>query len=122
MSFLDQLALAAALIPVVGDVAGAAADTSMYMNDPSSRTMGNYAMSGLGMLPFVPSAGIIRTLRRTLKSITGHELGATYRSKNWKTNYTVEAIHDNGDVTVRWADGHKTTHQTPVGKDKKVSP
>jgi len=41
--------------PIVGDAAGLAADAQMYANQPETRTLGNYAMSALGALPFVPS-------------------------------------------------------------------
>lgn len=41
--------------PVIGDAAGLAADAQMYANQPETRTMGNYALTALGALPFVPS-------------------------------------------------------------------
>jgi len=41
--------------PIVGDAAGLAADAQMYANQPETRTLGNYALSALGALPFVPS-------------------------------------------------------------------
>lgn len=40
-----------------GDVLGPVADAYMYATDPSSRTPGNFALSALGLLPFVPSMG-----------------------------------------------------------------
>jgi hypothetical protein len=55
-------------------------------------------------------------------------LGATYVSSYWKETYTVEKIHDNGMVTVRWhGDGpsgggeRRTTHCTHVGDAKRVA-
>lgn len=41
--------------PIVGDAAGLAADAQMYANQPETRTMGNYALTALGALPFVPA-------------------------------------------------------------------
>lgn len=54
---LDLAALAATPVPVVGDVAGLAADGYRFATDPSSRTLGNAAWASLGMLPFVPAMG-----------------------------------------------------------------
>lgn len=51
---------AAGMMPgPTGDLLGPLADAYMYATDPESRTPGNFAMSALGLLPFVPSmAGI----------------------------------------------------------------
>jgi hypothetical protein len=43
------------LVPVLGDLLGLGADINRYATDPESRTAGNFALSGLGMLPFVPA-------------------------------------------------------------------
>jgi hypothetical protein len=48
--------IGANFLPGIGDVIGVAQDANMYWQDPSSRTPFNYAMSGLGLLPFVPAA------------------------------------------------------------------
>ncbi len=55
---LDALALSTMPVPVVGDVAGLASDAYRFATDPSSRTWGNAAWASLGMLPFIPFAGI----------------------------------------------------------------
>lgn len=52
---------------------------------------------------------------------TGHVIGATYRSNYWREVYTVKCAHSDGSVTVRWADGHETTHRTNVGRDTLLS-
>ena len=39
----------------VTDLVGLAGDVQMYNEDPEMRSAGNYAMSGIGLLPFVPS-------------------------------------------------------------------
>ena len=58
---LDSLAMGSSVIPGVGDAMGLAADINMYKNDPESRTAGNFALSALGLLPFVPSAaGVVK--------------------------------------------------------------
>jgi hypothetical protein len=51
---LDTAALTAAPIPLLGDALGLAADSSRMYNDPEERTPLNFAMAGLGLLPFVP--------------------------------------------------------------------
>lgn len=56
---LGNAALVTAPVPVVGDITGLAADAQMYATDPESRTWGNYGLSALGALPFVPSMAAI---------------------------------------------------------------
>lgn len=51
---LDTAALSTAPVPLLGDALGLLADANRYATDPSSRTPGNFALSGLGLLPFVP--------------------------------------------------------------------
>jgi hypothetical protein len=57
---LDTLALGTAPVPIVGDVAGLAADVTRMVQNPEERTMGNAALAGLGLLPFIPSLGTVR--------------------------------------------------------------
>lgn len=59
---LDQAALATAPIPIAGDVLGAAADVSMFINEPETRTPVNFGLSALGMLPFVPALSATRNI------------------------------------------------------------
>jgi len=61
---LDSLAMGSSVIPVIGDAMGIAADANMYKNDPESRTAGNFALSALGLLPFVPPvSGVIKQIK-----------------------------------------------------------
>ena len=57
---LSDAAVALSPIPIVGDVVGGVDDAVMYYNEPQERTIGNYGMSLLGMLPFIPAAGVTR--------------------------------------------------------------
>ena len=57
---LDDAAVALSPIPIVGDVVGGVSDAAMYYSEPEQRTLGNYGMSLLGMLPFIPAAGVTR--------------------------------------------------------------
>lgn len=43
-------------IPFVSDAAGLLGDIQMYREQPEQRGLFNYAMSGMGLLPFVPGA------------------------------------------------------------------
>jgi len=43
-------------VPIASDIAGVAGDIQMYRKNPETKTLGNYALTGLGALPFVPSA------------------------------------------------------------------
>lgn len=64
-SVLDGAAIASSPVPVLGDLLGLGADVNRYATDPSSRTPGNYALSGLGLLPFVPAmGGVITDIRK----------------------------------------------------------
>jgi len=45
---------ALSMIPGVGDFIGPVADAAMYYDKPETRTPGNFALSTLGLLPFVP--------------------------------------------------------------------
>jgi len=60
---LGGMALATAPFPVVGDVAGAVSDAAMYAAYPEERTMLNAGMSLAGLLPFVPGAGGVRSVK-----------------------------------------------------------
>jgi hypothetical protein len=52
---MQSMGLLASPIPVVGDVAGLLGDAAMYAAKPEERTMGNAALTALGVLPFFPS-------------------------------------------------------------------
>lgn len=60
LSPLDKIALATSPIPIVGDIAGLAADVNQFVTDPESRTILNFALSAAGVLPFVPSSSVLR--------------------------------------------------------------
>jgi hypothetical protein len=57
---LDTAALGTAPVPIVGDVLGLLADGKRLRDNPEERTLGNYGLSALGLLPFMPSLGMIR--------------------------------------------------------------
>ena len=53
---LPAAALAFGSVPVLGDILGLVADAQMYAREPESRTPANFALSSLGLIPFVPGA------------------------------------------------------------------
>ena len=59
---LSDAAVALSPLPVIGDIVGGADDAVMYYSEPEQRTLGNYGMSLLGMLPFIPAAGVTRRI------------------------------------------------------------
>lgn len=65
---LGGVALGTTFIPGYGDVAGLAADAAMYANYPEERTLGNYALTALGALPFVPAASAVRSGRKATET------------------------------------------------------
>jgi len=66
MTPLQQAALATTPVPVVGDIAGIAADVEMYATKPEERTGLNYLMSAVGLLPFVPGAAQLRAGKKMI--------------------------------------------------------
>lgn len=50
-------------IPIAGDITGLAADAAMYAAYPEERTFGNYALSALGALPWIPGAAAVKAAR-----------------------------------------------------------
>jgi len=80
MSGMDRAAMVTSPIPIVGDAIGAAADIKHLYNDPSFL---NAALAGLGLLPFVPSLGTIKSL-----DYAGHHRPATREGANTLDNLT----------------------------------
>jgi len=65
MPWYDKLALVTSPVPVVGDILGLGADAIGFAKEPTVRN----ALLGLaGLLPFVPSAGVRKTLHRALSN------------------------------------------------------
>jgi hypothetical protein len=52
---LSRAATMTAPVPVLGDVMGLLNDAQMYRTKPEERTPGNFALTALGALPFVPA-------------------------------------------------------------------
>ena len=63
---LDKAALATAVVPGVGDALGVLADARMYAQEPEERTWGNYLLSAVGALPFIPSRGATKAVSEGL--------------------------------------------------------
>jgi hypothetical protein len=61
---LDTAALGTAPVPIVGDVLGLLADGKRLRDNPEERTLGNYGLSALGLLPFVPAMGTIKSVAK----------------------------------------------------------
>jgi len=55
-------------VPIAGDITGLAADAAMYAAYPEERTMGNYLLSGVGILPWVTGAAGAKTIRDAMGS------------------------------------------------------
>ena len=66
MPLQDKVALLTAPIPIVGDIAGGVADVMAIKEDPSAL---NISLALAGLLPFVPSAGVTRTLRQAMPQL-----------------------------------------------------
>jgi len=61
---IDAAALAVSPVPIAGDIAGLLNDARHYMQNPETRSLGNYALSAAGVLPLIPPVmGATRALR-----------------------------------------------------------
>ena len=69
MSPLEKTALATSPLPIVGDIAGVAADIDMYANRPEERTGLNYLLSALGVLPFIPSRSQVKAAAEGIEQL-----------------------------------------------------
>ena len=57
---LDAAALVSTPVPIGGDILGLLADAKRFKDNPEERTAGNFALSGLGLLPFIPALGVLK--------------------------------------------------------------
>ena len=73
MSPLEKTAIATAPVPIVGDIAGFAADIDMYKNRPEERTGFNYALSALGVLPFIPSRSQVKAAAQGIEQLAASQ-------------------------------------------------
>jgi predicted GNAT family N-acyltransferase len=90
---LGGVALATAPIPVIGDVAGAVSDAAMYAAYPEERTMLNAGMSLAGLLPFVPSAGGVMSVKRVAEEAMNTNPGLKLNIYGTpETGYTLSRI------------------------------
>jgi GNAT superfamily N-acetyltransferase len=90
---LGGMALVTAPIPVVGDVAGAVSDAAMYAAYPEERTMLNAGMSLAGLLPFVPGAGGVMSVKRVAEEAMNTNPGLKLNIYGTpETGYTLSRI------------------------------
>lgn len=72
---LDATALATAPVPVVGDVAGLAADAKRMYDNPAERTPMNIGLSALGLLPFIPGATVFHGTPHLFNKFDSSKIG-----------------------------------------------
>ena len=66
------------MLPIVGDALGLAGDAQMYMEKPEERTPFNFALTGLGALPFLPAMAGMKVFHGTphkFPPVEGNPLG-----------------------------------------------
>ena len=67
----EKAALALAPVPIAGDVAGIYSDATMYINDPESRTIANFLMSGASIaIPGMLSPSQIKAAKVAAENLT----------------------------------------------------
>ena len=65
MNKLQGAAMVSSSVPLLSDALGIAGDIQMYQDYPETRGAGNYALTALGAVPFVPAvAGVSRAVRK----------------------------------------------------------
>ena len=115
MSPLDAAALITGPVPVVGDIAGLAADADMYMRDPESRNIPNYMLSAAGALPFLPAASQVR---QGIKAYHGspHDTIPVneFRSKKTGKSYYVDAGKEHPVIKMK-PDEYEFVDNHPLG-------
>lgn len=72
---MDAVALGTAPVPIVGDIAGLAADAKRMYDNPEERTMGNAALAGLGLLPFVPAMTVFHGTPHLFNKFDSSKIG-----------------------------------------------
>ena len=66
MPWYDKAALYTSPVPVLGDIVGLGADTATFIKEP---TWTNASLGLAGLLPWIPSAGITKTLGRAVSNV-----------------------------------------------------
>lgn len=61
-----EAAMWLAPFPGVGDAAGLLADAEMYWQEPESRTLPNFLMTGAGLAPAVPAPALLRSASKAV--------------------------------------------------------
>ena len=98
---LDSAAIGLSAIPIVGDLAGLGADAHMYYNEPESRTWGNYGLSALGAVPFIPSmAGAVRQVGKAADALPMDEASRMARAR--EQGFDVDAPQYKGMWPFDW--------------------
>lgn len=79
---LDTAAIATMPVPVVGDAIGLLADAKRMYDQPAERTPMNVALAAIGLLPFMPPAGVIGgKIKRLLGSSNASKSASIYDPK-----------------------------------------
>jgi len=100
MNPMDAIALSTAAIPGVGDVTGLLADARRFAYEPESRTWGNAALSGLGLLPFVPSLGVVKALDDLPLTNVGKSVDGLSVGDEIKNTHSISASFNDGDYEI----------------------
>ena len=69
MDTTSKAATVAGLVPgigQIGDFAGLADDARLFYQNPEMRTPANFGLSALGLLPFVPSMGMVKAVGKNI--------------------------------------------------------
>ena len=108
---LDKAALLTMGIPGLGDVLGLAADTRMLSQEPESRTPLNFGLSAMGLLPFVPSLGMVKAFHGTPHKVDKFRLDKIGTGEGAQAYGHGLYFAENPEVAGRYAPGVFSTNE-----------
>ena len=108
MPWYDKAALYTSPVPVLGDIVGLGADAITFAKEP---TLTNASLGLAGLLPWVPSAGITKTIARALPNAPNF-LGGFYSGKGGEIGQKITA----GVGAVKGAKNLFKARYSPTGR------
>jgi hypothetical protein len=105
---MSAATVASSFVPGAGDAIGLGADASMYMNNPDSRTPGNFLLTAASLLPGIPAASALAKSAKRTDAIGDFPSTTAGRIRN--------ETEKKGGYSVNLASGEKPKPGLMVGK------
>lgn len=114
---LDTAAASTALAPILGDIAGLAADANLLYNKPEERTLGNYGLMAAGLLPGIPGLSLMKQAGKDVASTVAHNL--PNKLPNWYSGGAWGKVDSAGRLAGRGLLNTAQQYMTPTGQAMK---